>query len=355
MEADEDDTISEKTLKDEHNYSLLRHNTFGIDARCQRYIEFASTDEAIRTVNIIHESHTPYLIIGAGSNLLLTSDYEGLVVRSAIRGISLTETGDGQARLTCGSGERWDDVVAWTVGMGYSDLVNLSLIPGDVGASAVQNIGAYGAEVCQSIDEIMAVEIPSGRRVTIDKRDCAYDYRDSSFKGEWKNRFLITHVTYRLSRDTRLNLEYGNIRQELQRRGIERPTPLQLRDTIIDIRRSKLPDPEVTGNAGSFFKNPIVARAKYEQLAARWPQMPHYTVDDEHEKIPAGWMIEQCGWKGRRMGRAAVHERQALVLVNSGDASGQEIVALCQAVCKDVLERFGIELQPEVNMVGAGC
>ena len=338
-------------MRDEHDYSLLRHNTFGIDARCRRYIEYCSVDEAILTADIISQGDEPYLIIGAGSNLLLTADFEGTVVRSSIRGISLTESADGEARLCCGSGETWDDVVAWTIKMGFCDLVNLSLIPGDVGASAVQNIGAYGSEVCQVVDNVMAVEIATGRRVTFYAADCAYGYRDSRFKGEWKNRFLITHVTYRLSRRTALNLEYGNIRAELLRKGINTPTPQQLRDTIIGIRRSKLPAPEELGNAGSFFKNPVVSRVEYERLAKRWPQMPHYSMDDGREKIPAGWLIEQCGWKGRRLGRAAVHEHQALVLVNLGGADGIEVVSLCQAVCRDVVERFGIELQPEVNIV----
>ncbi len=302
------------------------------------------------TASLLREDRAPFLIIGGGSNLLLTGDFEGTAVHSAIRGISLTEH-EGEGLLRCGSGETWDDVVRWTAAMGFYDMVNLSLIPGDVGASAVQNIGAYGAEACQLIHEVQAVETATGRTLLIPTADCHYAYRDSRFKHEWKDRFLITHVTYRLHRDTPMNLEYGNIRPELERRGIDSPTPLQLRETIIGIRRSKLPDPQVTGNAGSFFMNPIVDRNTFGRLAGEHPQMPHYYMDEHHEKIPAAWLIDQCGWKGRSMGRAAVHDRQALVLVNRSGASGKEIVALCEAIRQDVRRKFGIDLQPEVNIV----
>ena len=235
--------------------------------------------------------------------------------------------------------------------MGYGDLVNLSLIPGDVGASAVQNIGAYGAEASQFIHEIQAVEIATGQRVVIRQEACNYGYRQSSFKQDWHNRYLITHVSYRLHRKAMLNLAYGNISDELQRRGIGSPTPQQLRQVIIDIRRNKLPDPAETGNAGSFFMNPVVEKAKYEELSTHYPQMPHYYVSESEEKIPAGWLIDQCGWKGRSMGRAGVHDKQALVLVNRGGATGSEVVALCQAIQHDVWEKFGITLKPEVNIV----
>ena len=326
-------------------------NTFGIEAQCSRYLEYATTEEAISVSEELRRESGLYMIIGAGSNLLLTADYEGTVVHSAIRGISLTEQPDGNALLRCGSGETWDDVVAWTVERGFADLANLSLIPGEVGASAVQNIGAYGAEACQFIHDIRAVDITTGQPVIIHKEDCLYGYRDSLFKHEWKNRFLITHVSYRLNRQSCLNLEYGNLRAELKRQGIDSPTPQQLRQVIIDIRRSKLPDPAEQGNAGSFFMNPVVSRKKYEELVAAYPQMPHYYIDEDSEKIPAGWLIDQCGWKGRSLGRAGVHPKQALVLVNLGGATGQDIVALCQAIQADVKQKFGISLKPEVNIV----
>lgn len=338
-------------MRDERNYSLLKHNTFGIDARCRRFLEYNSVEEAQQVAQMLRDSEGPVMVLGAGSNLLLTGDYEGTAVHSAIRGISLTERPDGSAILRCGSGEAWDDVVAWTVSMGFIDLANLSLIPGDVGASAVQNIGAYGAEAGQFISEVQAVESATGQRVSIPAEACCYGYRDSRFKHAWKGKYLITHVSYHLRRSYSPKLEYGNISAQLDRQGIGSPTPQQLRQAIIDIRRAKLPEPEELGNAGSFFMNPVVSRSQFEALLARHPQMPHYNVDEANEKIPAGWLIDQCGWKGRTMGRAGVYERQALVLVNRGGATGQEVVALCRAIQKDIKERFGIELKPEVNIV----
>ena len=327
-------------------------NTFGIEAQCRRYLEYATTEEAIVVAEELRREHTAYMIIGAGSNLLPTADYDGTVVHSAIRGISLTEAPDGSALLRCGSGETWDDVVAWSVDRGYADLANLSLIPGEVGASAVQNIGAYGAEACQFIHDIRAIDIQTGQCVIIPQQDCQYGYRDSLFKHEWKNRFLITHVSYKLNRYYKPNLEYGNLRAELERQGIDSiPSPQQLRQVIIDIRRSKLPDPAEQGNAGSFFMNPVVNRAKFEELIAAYPQIPHYYINEDSEKIPAAWLIDQCGWKGRTLGRAGVHHKQPLVLVNLGGATGQDIVKLCQAIQDDVQHRFGILLKPEVNII----
>ncbi len=333
------------------NYSLTRHNTFGIEARCSRFIEYCNTAEAVRAASVVRESDMPFMVIGAGSNLLLTGDYHGLVVHSAIKGKSITEDAHGNALLRCGSGEVWDEVVEWSVNLGFSSLANLSLIPGDAGAASVQNIGAYGSEVCRYIREISAIEISSGKTVTISAEECNYGYRDSRFKHEWKGRFLITHVTLMLCREDAMQLEYGNIRSELERRGTVCPTPSDLRQAIIAIRKAKLPEPSEMGNAGSFFMNPVVDRKKYESLAADYPDMPHYPVDENREKIPAGWLIDKCGWKGKSMGRAGVYDKQALVLVNLGGASGNEIVELCNAIKKDVYSRFGIELWPEVNVV----
>ena len=332
-------------MVDKVNYSLLPHNTFGIDAKCRRFVEYSSVEEAQEVARQLHE---PYLLIGAGSNLLLTRDFDGTVVHSAIKGIEPQP----DSRIRCGSGETWDEVVAWCVGHALYGAENLSLIPGEVGASAVQNIGAYGAEVKDLIETVEAVEIGTGKLCVFSREECQYGYRDSRFKHEWKNKYLITHVVYRLSSDeSHQSTEYGNIRSELDRRGIQTPTAAQLRQVVIDIRNAKLPDPKVTGNAGSFFMNPVVERSKYEELQAQYPDMPHYYIDADHEKIPAGWMIDQCGWKGRSLGRAGVHDRQALVLVNRGGATGQEIVDLCETIRKDVRERFGIDIHPEVNII----
>ena len=333
-------------MRDLRNYSLKAHNTFGLEARCSRFLEYETEAEALQVAEKLRSSATPYIIIGGGSNLLLTKDFEGIVVHSAVKGCEI----DGN-RMTCGSGETWDDVVALCLNNGLYGAENLSLIPGDVGASAVQNIGAYGAEAKDFIRRVWTVEIATGNVGVWNNEDCAYGYRQSRFKQEWKNRFLITRVEYEFSTEFRPRLDYGNIRSELERRGIAQPTAQQLRQVIIDIRNAKLPDPKVTGNAGSFFMNPVVPRSQYEQLAAQYPDMPHYTIDAEHEKIPAGWMIEQCGWKGKSLGRAGVHDRQALVLVNLGGATGSEIVALCQAIQRDVKQQFNIDIHPEVNVI----
>lgn len=334
-------------MKREPNYSLLQHNTFGIDARCRHYVEVSTLREAQMIFRrFVSPDDVPFIIIGGGSNLLLTGDYPGTVVRSAIRGIE--QDGD---LLICGAGEVWDDVVAESLNRGLYGAENLSLIPGEVGASAVQNIGAYGAEAKDLIEWVEAVEIGTGAICLFSNEECRYAYRQSRFKQDWRNRFLITRVAYRFSRTFTPKLDYGNIRAVLSERGITEPTPEQLRQAIIDIRNAKLPDPKVQGNAGSFFMNPIVPREKYEALAAQHEGMPHYTIDADHEKIPAGWMIDQCGWKGKTMGRAGVHDKQALVLVNRGGATGAEVVTLMKAIQEDVKSKFDIEIHPEVNIV----
>lgn len=337
-------------MKDIQNYDLSRHNTFGINARCRRFIEFSTVSELQAVVQSLSDEDRPMLIIGGGSNLLLTRDYDGTVMHSAIRGIEPTPDGDGLL-LRVGSGEIWDELVGLCVRRGWHGAENLSLIPGEVGASAVQNIGAYGVEVKDLICKVEAVDIETGECVSFSRGDCQYAYRQSRFKREWAGRYVITYVTYRLSKVFRPHLDYGNIRVELERKGIDRPTAEELRNVISDIRRSKLPDPDVEGNAGSFFMNPVVTHEVYERLANEYDGMPHYTVDADHEKIPAGWMIEQCGWKGRSLGRAGVHSRQALVLVNRGGATGREIVDLCEAIRADVRTMFGIDINPEVNIV----
>ena len=335
-------------MKDFSNYNLLAHNTFGIDASCSRFVEIESVDEARQVLPEIATS--PFIIIGGGSNLLLTHDYEGVVIHSDIRGIETTEMPDC-VLLRCGSAEVVDDVIAYAVEHDFHGAENLSLIPGEVGASAVQNIGAYGAEVKDIIVKVEAVEIATGDVVAFTNADCEYGYRQSRFKRDWKNRYFITHVTFALQRTFRPALHYGNIVSALEKKGIAEPTAQQLRETIIEIRQSKLPDPHILGNAGSFFMNPIVSRQHFEKLYAEYPSMPHYEIDAENVKIPAGWMIEQCGWKGKTLGRAGVYEKQALVLVNRGGATGDEIVNLCRAIQKDVREKFEIDIHPEVNFV----
>ena len=331
---------------DQENYSLLRHNTFGIDAKCKRFIEYSSVEEAQQVAGMITDADQPLLILGGGSNLLLTGDYNGTVLHSGIRFLEQID----ECHVRCGSGFIWDDVVDYCVANNLYGAENLSIIPGEVGASAVQNIGAYGAEAKDLIECVEAVEIETGQICRFTNTECAYSYRQSKFKHAWKNRFLITAVTYKLSKTYNPKLDYGNIRVALAAKGIDNPTAMQLRETIIDIRNAKLPDPKVLGNAGSFFMNPVVPTHKYNQLAQQYVGMPHYTIDSEYEKIPAGWLIEQCGWKGKALGKAAVHNKQALVLVNCGGATGSEVVQLYKTIQHDVKQKFDIEIKPEVNI-----
>lgn len=337
-------------MKDFYDFNLKEHNTFGIDVKCRRFIEFESVDELLQIVNSLTDADKPLLVLGGGSNMLFTADYEGTVLHSAIKGHVAVQTDEG-IMLRCGSGEVWDDIVSLCVSNRMYGAENLSLIPGDVGASAVQNIGAYGAEAKDIILKVEAVDLQTGKMCEFTNEECEYAYRKSKFKGEWRNRFVITYVTYQLSEVFCPCLDYGNIRAELEKRNIKVPTAEQLRNVIIDIRNEKLPDPRVEGNAGSFFMNPVVPKAKYEELVARFGNVPHYSVDDNNEKIPAGWMIDQCGWKGKSLGKAGVHSRQALVLVNRGGAEGKDIVALCDAIKRDVKDKFGIDIVPEVNII----
>ena len=337
-------------MKDFYDFNLKEHNTFGIDVKCRRFIEFESVDELLQIVNSLTDADKPLLVLGGGSNMLFTADYEGTVLHSAIKGHVAVQTDEG-IMLRCGSGEVWDDIVSLCVSNRMYGAENLSLIPGDVGASAVQNIGAYGAEAKDIILKVEAVDLQTGKMCEFTNEECEYAYRKSKFKGEWRNRFVITYVTYKLSEVFCPCLDYGNIRAELEKRNIKVPTAEQLRNVIIDIRNEKLPDPKIEGNAGSFFMNPVVPKAKYEELVARFGKVPHYSVDDNNEKIPAGWMIDQCGWKGKSLGKAGVHSRQALVLVNRGGAEGKDIVALCDAIKRDVKDKFGIDIVPEVNII----
>ena len=303
-------------------------------------------EEAQQVARMITDADRPLLILGGGSNLLLTGDYNGTVLHSGIRFLEQTD----ECHVRCGSGFIWDDVVDYCVANNLYGAENLSIIPGEVGASAVQNIGAYGAEAKDLIECVEAVEIETGQICRFTNTECAYSYRQSKFKHAWKNRFLITAVTYKLSKTYNPKLDYGNIRVALAAKGIDNPTAMQLRETIIDIRNAKLPDPKVLGNAGSFFMNPVVPTHKYNQLAQQYVGMPHYTIDSEYEKIPAGWLIEQCGWKGKALGKAAVHNKQALVLVNCGGATGSEVVQLYKTIQHDVKQKFDIEIKPEVNI-----
>ena len=326
----------------------LVHNTFGLKVTAAQILEYHNEDEL---KNFIAEGKikTPFLHVGSGSNLLFLHDrYEGTVLHSQIKGIEVTYENDSEVFLRVGAGEVWDDFVAFCVGHGWYGAENLSLIPGEVGASAVQNIGAYGVEVKDLITTVEAIDI-NGQKHVFQQIECEYAYRNSIFKRPEMKVFFVTYVNFKLSKVEHYKLDYGTIRKEL---GDATSITLPLvRQTIIKIRQSKLPDPKVLGNAGSFFTNPIVSREKWQSLLAKYPNMPYYEVDEQHVKIPAGWMIEQTGWKGKSLGKAAVYDKQALILVNMGGASGTDIVALSDTVCQDVAKHFGIDIHPEVNFI----
>lgn len=322
-------------------------NTFGLDVKAGRWLEYASVEE-LKALIAEGQISSPYLHVGSGSNLLFLGDFEGTVLHSAIKSIELVNQDAEKVWLRVGAGVIWDDFVAYCVERGYYGAENLSLIPGEVGASAVQNIGAYGVEVKDLISCVETVDVHGDKRV-FGVEECGYAYRNSVFKRPDMKSFFVTHVTFALNKAEQYTLNYGTIRQELEKYPqIDLAT---VRQVIVSIRESKLPDPKVLGNAGSFFMNPIVPRAKYETLLQEYPSMPSYQVDATHVKIPAGWMIEQCGWKGKSLGNAAVHDKQALVLVNCGGATGADIVALSDAIRAAVREKFGVEIHPEVNMI----
>ena len=332
------------------DYSLLSHNTFGMDVKASTFIEYASVDELKELLSRYSLEKGRWLHIGGGSNLLFTGDYSGIILHSAIKGYEVIGENADEVIVRAGAGEVWDDFVAYTVDKGWYGAENLSLIPGEVGASAVQNIGAYGMEAKDLIVQVETVEVASGEERIFENSECGYAYRESVFKHSLKGQYIVTKVSYRLSKTPSYHLDYGNVRAELEKRGCEL-TLNNVRQTIIDIREAKLPDPKVQGNAGSFFMNPIVPRVQFESLLAVYPQMPHYEVDADRVKIPAAWMIDQCGWKGKRMGNAGVHDKQALVLVNAGGATGKEIIALSQEIQKSVFDKFGVSISPEVNFI----
>lgn len=329
------------------NYSLLQHNTFGMKVRAKRFFEYKSVEELQQLIKSVPIDE-PLLHIGGGSNLLFTGDYEGTILHSAIKGIEVVDETDDNILVRVGAGVVWDDFVAYCCEHNWGGVENLSLIPGEVGASAVQNIGAYGSEAKDTIALVEAVELRTGQLRVLGNAECNYAYRQSIFKQELKGKYAITYVTYKLDKHPVLKLDYGNIRTELQSK--EHVTISDVRQAIIDIRNTKLPDPKLLGNAGSFFMNPVVSREKFLSIQKDYPQMPFYEVDNG-VKIPAGWMIEQCGWKGKSLGRAAVHDKQALVLINLGGATSNEIIALSDAVCKSVKDKFGVDIHPEVNFI----
>lgn len=336
-------------MKITQNKSLLSYNTFGINATADYFIEYDSSDDLQDVLQLDLVKSNRLLHIGGGSNLLFMKDFDGVILHSAINFIEIeSETADA-VFLEVGASVVWDDFVAYAVENGWGGVENLSLIPGEVGASAVQNIGAYGVEVQDVIVKVNAVEIETSLQKTFSLQECKYGYRESVFKKELKGKYLITSVLFKLNKLPVFKLDYQHLEEEVLKNG---EVSLQnIRKTIIEVRESKLPDTKVLGNAGSFFMNPVISKSHFSELQIHYPLMPHYFVSESEEKVPAGWLIDQCGWKGKQIGNAAVHDKQALVLVNKGGATGAEIVYLAQQIQKSVLEKFGIKLQAEVNYI----
>ncbi|MCS7037536.1 MAG: UDP-N-acetylmuramate dehydrogenase [Saprospiraceae bacterium] len=328
--------------------SLRPYNTFGVEARAAYFAEFASVAE-LRTA--LRQAVPPVLVLGGGSNILFTRDWPGTVLRNRICGIEVVRRFPHRVWVRAGGGEDWHELVMWAVRQNFGGIENLSLIPGSVGAAPVQNIGAYGVELKDVFISLEAVELATGRLRRFTRQECRFGYRDSIFKQQEKGRWCITAVTLSLTTDRhRLNTSYGDVARTLADMGVGNPTPAHISEAVVRIRQAKLPDPAHMGNCGSFFKNPEVRQEVWENIRQRYPNAPHYPLPNGHIKVPAGWLIEQCGWKGRRVGNVGCYEKQALVLVNHGGATGQEAHALAQAIAASVAAQFGIALEPEVNV-----
>ena len=333
------------------NISLKPYNTFGIEATARYFIEISSEEELRKALAL--EGYPPIFVLGGGSNVLLTGDLEALVLHLNIKGIRVKREDDSQVVITARAGENWHQLVLWTLERNYGGLENLSLIPGNTGTAPIQNIGAYGVEIRDVFESCTAMEVESGRLRTFSSADCAFGYRDSYFKNEGRGRYIITAVDLRLHKDNhRLNTSYGAIEAELKARGVSRPGIRDVSDAVIAIRQSKLPDPKVLGNSGSFFKNPVISGQACRKLVSNHPDVPVYKVSEQEWKVPAGWLIEQCGFKGKRFGDAGVHSRQALVLVNYGKATGRELLDLANGIKDAVMQKFGVVIVPEVNIIG---
>jgi UDP-N-acetylmuramate dehydrogenase len=330
------------------NASLRQLNTFGIDVPCEALIEFSSADE-LANLGGEEALPRPFHVLGGGSNVLLTGPVQGTVLLNRIKGISVVDEDPESVWLKVGAGEGWHDLVLYAISNSWGGIENLALIPGTVGASPIQNIGAYGVEVKDTITEVEVWDWETDSLRSYKNKECRFGYRDSVFKGQLKGRIVVTAVTFQLSKKPRLNTAYGAIQDELTALGLE-PSVQSVAQAVINIRKSKLPDPAVIGNAGSFFKNPTIPEDVFKQLKDRHPTVPSYPAGNGLVKLPAGWLIEYCGWKGRREGEAGVHAKQALVLVNYGNAAGQEIWDLSEAVLKSVKETFGIQLEREVQV-----
>ncbi|HJV50697.1 MAG TPA: UDP-N-acetylmuramate dehydrogenase [Noviherbaspirillum sp.] len=335
------------SLPIQYDFSLRPFNTFGIDAKARAYLHVTSNDQVRAVKEDAALNAAPRLVLGGGSNLLLTRDFPGLVLHMATAGIEIVGDDEHTTYVKAAAGENWHRFVLWTLDQGLGGLENLSLIPGSVGAAPIQNIGAYGIELKERFHALTAFDFETGETFVLDKAACRFAYRDSVFKHALRDRAAILDVTFALPKRWQPNVQYADVSQELAARGIEAPTPKQVSDAVIAIRTRKLPDPAQIGNAGSFFKNPVVSAEQRNALLAQHPKLVSYVQADGSYKLAAGWLIDQSGWKGRSIGAAGVYEKQALVLVNRGGATGREIAELAAAIQADVQSRFGVRLEPE--------
>jgi len=328
------------------NISLKEYNTFGINATAKKYISVSTIKELVA----ILKDEKDIFILSGGSNMLLTKDLDKLVIHLNLKGVVVNDTNEESVFVTAEAGENWHDFVIWCISQNYGGLENLSLIPGNVGTSPIQNIGAYGVEIKDTFHQLEAIEIETGKTRVFTHSDCNFGYRNSIFKNELKGNYIITSVTFKLTKTNhKNNISYGAIQSLLT--NVENPTIKEISDAIISIRQSKLPDPKEIGNSGSFFKNPVIDRDLFNILKEKFPEIPHYIISENEIKIPAGWLIEQCEFKGKRFGDAGVHTKQALVLVNYKNATGQEILNLAQDIQKTVQNKFNINLEIEVNVI----
>jgi UDP-N-acetylmuramate dehydrogenase len=333
-----------------YNTSLKKYNTFGLGYRADCLISIRSEKDAIALFGGSKSYKKPLLILGGGSNILFTADFKGTIIHPEFGGIKVEQEDGGTTVISAGAGVEWDKLVEWSVARGLYGLENLSLIPGNVGASPVQNIGAYGVEVKDSIEKVKTISVRNGSVRFFSKNECEFGYRNSIFKNKLKGEYLVTRVYFRVSTDPVININYGALKDEVNKLGAT--TLKNIREAVINIRKDKLPDPSKTGNAGSFFKNPVISNTDATLLKEKYPLMPVYDDISGGTKLAAGWLTEQCGWKGKRSGDAGVHEKQALVLVNYGNASGEEIFSLSESIRESVRKKFGIELEREVEVIG---
>ncbi|MFM9988689.1 UDP-N-acetylmuramate dehydrogenase [Flavobacterium sp.] len=332
------------------NFSLKKHNTFGIEAKAKQFVAIHSIPDLKA---VLHENPTEKkFILGGGSNMLLTQDINALVIHIDLKGKKIIKQDDDFVWVESQAGENWHEFVLWTINQNFGGLENMSLIPGNVGTTPVQNIGAYGTEIKDTFVSCEAINIATQEMKTFTNTECHFGYRESIFKHDVKDQFIITSVVFKLTKkDHKINISYGDIQLELANKNIETPSLIDVSNAVIAIRQSKLPDPKELGNSGSFFKNPILLKSEFEPIHKKFPEMKFYEISETEVKVPAGWLIEQAGFKGKRFGDAGIHKNQALVLVNYGNATGQEILNVSKNIQKTVFEMFGIHIEAEVNVI----